>query len=271
MTDQLALRNPQSVAEFAQDIFLAMRENEESYMVAPDYLEKMGSDIKDTSRAFLIEWVIDVQRKFRLLPETLFLAVVICDRYLASQKSRKSDLHLIGVTSILISTKYEEIYPPEMNELLSVSENKFRKAELLVMEFKMLSALDFDFTQPSIYRFLERFRKISILQSDEQAFFFAQYISEICLLDTYLLKYRPSEVAAASLILSGGVTKNNRMIWNKEMEKITGMKLESLYKVIEDVRDFAMEVNPKFLQTLKYKFSKPQYHEVAQLTMKFTF
>jgi hypothetical protein len=186
-------------------------------------------------------------------------------------KSKKSDLHLIGVTSILISTKYEEIYPPEMSELIAVAENKFKKPEVLAMEHKMLVALDFDFTLPSIYRFLERFRKISVLQNDDQAFFFAQYIAEICLLDTYLLRYRPSEIAAAALILSGGVTKNNRMIWNKDIEKVTDMKLEGLCKVIEDVRDFAMEVNPKFLQTLKYKFSKPQYCEVANLPMKFSF
>lgn len=248
-----------------------MREKEQVYMISPTYLQTMGSDIKDTSRAFLIEWVIDVQRKFRLLPETLYVAVQTCDRYLSAVKCKKSDLHLIGITSILISTKYEEIYPPEMHELITVSENKFKKVDILNMEFKILLALDFDFTQPSIYRFLERFRKISILQQDDQAFFFAQYICEICLLDTYLLKYRPSEIAAAALILAGGVTKNNRMIWNKEMEKITGMKLESLYKAIEDVRDFALEVNPKFLQTLKYKFSKPQYCEVANLPMKFNF
>jgi hypothetical protein len=61
-----------------------MREKEQLYMVDPKYLEKMGSDIKDTSRAFLIEWVIDVQRKFRLLPESLFVAVQICDRYLSA-------------------------------------------------------------------------------------------------------------------------------------------------------------------------------------------
>jgi len=173
LTDQLSIRSPQQAAEFAQDIFLTMREKEPDYMVSPTYLEKQSTDIKDTSRAFLIEWVIDVQRKFRLLPETLFVAVQICDRYLSTVKCKKSDLHLIGVTSILISTKYEEIYPPEMHELISVSENKFKKAEVLAMEFKMLLALDFDFTQPSIYRFLERFRKISILQNDDQAFFFA--------------------------------------------------------------------------------------------------
>jgi hypothetical protein len=33
--------------------------------------------------------------------------------------------------------------------------------------------------------------------------------------------------------------------------------------VVDDVRSFVMEVNPKFLTTLKYKFSKVEYEEVA--------
>jgi cyclin B len=42
------------------------------------------------------------------------------------------------VTSLLIATKYEEIYPPELKELLSVSENKFTRTEVLAMEMEML-------------------------------------------------------------------------------------------------------------------------------------
>jgi cyclin B len=49
------------------------------------------------------------------------------------------------VTSLLIATKYEEIYPPELKDLLSVSENKFTKAEVLTMETKVLTTLDFNF------------------------------------------------------------------------------------------------------------------------------
>ena len=106
----------------------------------------MDTDIKDTSRAFLIEWIIDVHRKFRLLPETLYVTVNIIDRFLSKVPCKKSQLHLIGVSSILISTKYEEIYPPEMKDLLSVSENKFTKKEILDFEFKILVCLDFDLT-----------------------------------------------------------------------------------------------------------------------------
>lgn len=101
-------------------------------------------------------------------------------------------------------------------------------------------------------------------------FFFAQYIQEIALLDASLLKYRPSEIAGASLILaSRGLKKGTHSVWNKEMESFTGMLESDLQIVTEDVRGFVVEVNPKFLTTLKYKFSKAEYLEVAGLPFKF--
>lgn len=82
------------------------------------------------------------------------------------------------------------------------------------------------------------------------------------MLDASLLKYRPSEVAAASLILAA---KNMQRLtlWNPEMEKSTGITSAELQPIVEDVRSFIIEVNPKFLTTLKYKFSKVEYMEVA--------
>ncbi len=50
---------------------------------------------------------------------------------------------------------------------------------------------------------------------------------------------------------------------------MTGMTEEDLQIVVEDVRGFVVEVNPKFLTTLKYKFSKADYQEVATLPFKF--
>ena len=88
-------------------------------------------------------------------------------------------------------------------------------------------------------------------------------------MDASLLKYRPSELAAASLILSCRGLKGQTSPWSKEVEKITGMKEDDLQVVVEDVRGFVVEVNPKFLTTLKYKFSKAEYQEVAALPFKF--
>jgi hypothetical protein len=53
------------------------------------------------------------------------------------------------------------------------------------------------------------------------------------------------------------------------MEKATNLKEDHMAKVAEDVKSFVVEVNPKFLTTLKYKFSKQEYLDVASLAFKF--
>ena len=123
----------------------------------------------------------------------------------------------------------------------------------------MLTQLEFSILSPTPYRFLERFTKLSsAVSNDEKCFFFAQYIQEISLLDESLLKYRPSEIAAGSLCLAVKSIKKLHP-WNAEMERTTGIKEETLKNVIEDVKSFVTEVNPKFLTTLKYKFQKSDY------------
>jgi hypothetical protein len=103
-------------------------------------------------------------------------------------------------------------------------------------------------------RFLQRFRKLSTTASDDQIYFFAQYLCEISLLDAFFLKHKSSQLAAAALILSAKSIKKVNA-WNGELEKWTSYKeREDLKIVIEDLKQFALEVNPKFLSTLKYKF-----------------
>jgi hypothetical protein len=86
LADQLDFRNPQCVSEIAQEIYVNMRKEEDGCMVDPDYLNKVQTEIKDTSRAFLIEWIIDVHRKFRLVPEALYVTQYIIDQYMSRKK-----------------------------------------------------------------------------------------------------------------------------------------------------------------------------------------
>jgi len=173
--DQMDLRNPQLASEYAPQIYQNMRQEESRLKVSPAYLKEvqLPNEVKDTSRAFLVEWIIDVHRKFRLVPETLYVTVFLIDRFLSLKQIRKNQLHILGVTSLLIATKYEEIYPPELKDLLSVSENKFTRAEVLQMEKDMLLTMQFDVTAPSAYRFLERYRKLTSIVNDSRVFFLA--------------------------------------------------------------------------------------------------
>jgi len=53
------------------------------------------------------------------------------------------------------------------------------------------------------------------------------------------------------------------------MEQFSGYSEESLSEVIREVKSFCMEINPKFISTLKYKFNKAEYGEVAKHQFKF--
>ena len=175
---------------------------------------------------------------------------------------------MLGVTTLLISTKYEEIYPPELRDLLAVSENKFTRTQVLDMEREILEVLEFKVTSPSGYRFLQRYRRLSPVVNDDEVFFYAQFVLEISLLEAGFLRFKPSELAAAAIILSARQLKKVEC-WNKEMQDHTGYSVENLADAIKEVRLFCHEINPKFISILKYKFSKPEYHKVANHQFKF--
>lgn len=82
-------------------------------------------------RAILVDWLIEVHYKFKLLPETLFITVRVIDRYLEKQLVQKSKLQLVGVTALLIASKYEEIYPPEVKDFVFITDNTYTKEDVL--------------------------------------------------------------------------------------------------------------------------------------------
>ena len=69
-------------------------------------------EINSDMRAILIDWLVQVHLKFKLLPETLFMTVSLIDKYLEKCQVDRENLQLVGISALFISSKYEEIYPP---------------------------------------------------------------------------------------------------------------------------------------------------------------
>ena len=89
--DVAEYENPQVLAEFSQDIYLNMLKQENEHLIVPsDYLKSVQTEIRDTQRAFLLEWIIDVHRKFKLRSETLYAAQYIIDSFLSRQKIKNT-------------------------------------------------------------------------------------------------------------------------------------------------------------------------------------
>ncbi len=82
-------------------------------------------------RSILIDWLIEVHLKFKLVPETLFLTVNLIDRYLQHKQVTRQKLQLVGVTAMLIASKYEEIYAPIVKDFVYITDNAYTKEEIL--------------------------------------------------------------------------------------------------------------------------------------------
>ena len=55
------------------------------------YMVKQN-DINEKMRAILVDWLIEVHYKFKLLPETLFLTINLIDRYLEKEVIHRTKL-----------------------------------------------------------------------------------------------------------------------------------------------------------------------------------
>lgn len=72
------------------------------------------------------------------------------------------------------------------------------------MEQQILFKLEFQMSETSSYRFLERYSKIA--KADSVMFFLAQYLLELALLDSKMNQYPPSLQASAALYVAMRVT-----------------------------------------------------------------
>jgi hypothetical protein len=78
-------------------------------------------------RQILVDWLVEVHLKFKLLPETLFLTVNLIDRYTYIKQVKRNDYQLLGVTAMLIACKYEEIYAPEIRDFIYMTDKAYTK------------------------------------------------------------------------------------------------------------------------------------------------
>lgn len=122
---------------------------------------------------------------------------------------------------MLIACKYEEIYPPIVKDFVYITDNAYTKEEILTMEKKMLTTLDFDIQITSSFRFLERYTKIA--KADSLVFNLARYLMELSFTNYKMLRFSASNLASSALYLSLKMTKHS-FCWNESLTKHSHFK-----------------------------------------------
>lgn len=217
--DQKTNEDPLECSEYASDIFSHLKNTELEFIAQPGYM-KNQPDINEKMRAILVDWLVEVHLKFKLYPETLYLTVNLIDRYLQKEEVMRQHLQLVGVTAMLIASKYEEIYAPEVRDFVYITDKAYTKEQILSMEYKMLTTMNFNITTPSSYRFLERIYKLCP-EADDRVFNLSRYLIELSLVEYRMLKHHPSMLASAALFLSMKILKKEHSQWTEKLRETT--------------------------------------------------
>ncbi|KAH6559937.1 hypothetical protein BASA83_000163 [Batrachochytrium salamandrivorans] len=232
--------NPLLVSEYAQDIYSHLLDMEVRTMPTHTHYMDIQPTLEWHMRTRLLCWIVQVHNRFRLVPETLFLTVNIIDRFLGVKQVSLEKLQLVGVTSLLIASKYEDRMAPSIADLVYMVDRGYQAEDILQAERFILGMLRFELGYPGPYGFM---RRISAADGfDTTVRNLSKYILEVAMLDQRLLGIPPSHLAAGAMLLARKVAHN--AAWTSEHVAASGYTekalLDCVYLMLEDVRVTSM-------------------------------
>eukprot|EP00873_Tetraselmis_striata_P007921 jgi/Tetstr1/428185/TSEL_018236.t1 len=249
--------------KYVNDIYNYYKAVENRYHTAPEYMARQA-DINDRMRAILVDWLVEVHLKFKLMPETLFLTVQIIDRYLAIDPVSRKNLQLVGVTAMLIASKYEEIWAPEVRDFVFICDRAYTREQILGMEKVMLNKLQFKVTSPTSYHFLARFIK-ACGHTEKKFNMLCMYAIEIAFPEYNMLSHPFSKLSAAAVLVA-----RERMgagPWTAELEHHTGFSEAELIECAASMKELMTKAGRSgvSLKAVHKKYSSSRFFEVANL------
>jgi cyclin B len=266
--------NVQIPKEYINTIYYNLL-NEENIGIYPqakyNYMDDQ-SEINERMRGILIDWLIEVHFKFGFTDETLYMTVSIIDRYLSSNSITKKNLQLLGITSLFISCKHEEIDVPKINDFTYITNNAYDKNEVIQMEDDILKFLKFNLLYPSPIKFFEY---LSLhFNFNKKMHMMGKYLMESFLLDIKNIKYKSSIIACACcyIVMKFFKISNYKDSYDK---KFYSLEINEKSKFNEnDIKDCAKDIcllidsihKNKFFGCQK-KFSDENHEKVSLLIM----
>lgn len=125
--------------------------------------------ISNELRAKMVDWMMEVISGYYMSEECFFKAVLYMDKFLEKTPRRHEpgDIHLVGVVSMLLASKYEEVHAFKVNTVYEkIAHRKLFRSSILQKEVEMLEVLGFSLEKPTIYDLLKHvFCNTGIMQT----------------------------------------------------------------------------------------------------------
>jgi len=253
------------VEEYQEEILYNLFLEEKNLKIKPKYgYMKNQKSINIQMRAILIDWLIEVQYKEKFKIETLYQSIWIIDSYLSLKEMEISKFQLLGVSALLISCKCNEIYYPKLEEFIQITDNAYKKCELLEMEKEVLKILDFEIASPTSIQFYQIISKI--FKFDEKQDYFGKFFLESSLIEYEMISFSPSLIAISSVYIVMKYFKIDNYKYLYRINPYIDYEFaQNLIKELARKLCFLVEnLSKSNLRSIILKYSSEEYLEVAK-------
>lgn len=230
----------------------------------PDrYLARKQTDITDNMRTILLDWLVEVHIRFKLAQETLFMTVHVLDRFLTTQPITRSKLQLAGITSMLIASKYEDMYPPEVRDFIWIADNAYSRAEIISMEGLILKCLDYNLGTPLPLHFFRRLSKATYAEAETHNL--GKYLMELSVCNYNMCGFLSSEIATAAIFLAHRIMNPSGESWSKNLEYYSGYNQAHMNDCIQKMSTVLVSSVGAKQQAIRRKFASSKLLKVSEL------
>lgn len=261
--------DPQACTLYANNIYDTNRVIELDQRPSTNYMEKLQKYITPIMRGILIDWLVEVSEEYKLISDTLYLTVNLIDRFLSQSYIERHRLQLLGVTCMLIASKYEEVCAPFVEEFCSITDNTYAREEVLKMEGEVLNVLNFQLSVPTTKTFLRRFVQVAQASFKETCVEFehlTNYLAELTLGEYSFLRFLPSAVAASVVFLARWILHQPNQPWNLALEHYTNYNVSKLRTSVLALEDLRLNSTGCPLKAVFQKYRQQKFGSVATLT-----
>ncbi|GAA5832021.1 hypothetical protein JCM11251_002789 [Rhodosporidiobolus azoricus] len=231
--------DPLMVSAYVVEVYEYLRELELTTMPEPDYMSNQN-EVTWKMRGILVDWLVEIHTKFRLLPETIFLAVNIIDRFLSVRVVSLVKFQLVGVTALFIAAKFEEVCCPSVQNFLYMTDGGYTDDDILKAERYILGILGFNLSYPNPINFLRRISKAD--GYDIQSRTMAKYLMEISIVDHRFMATPPSLIAAGAAWLARRVLLKGE--WDANLIHYSGYSEDELKPTAQLMLDYVVRTSP---------------------------
>ncbi|XP_027902007.1 putative cyclin-A3-1 isoform X2 [Vigna unguiculata] len=253
---------------YVSDIYEYLHDMERKRRPMVDYIEKVQREVTVIMRAILVDWLVEVAEEYKLHSDTLHLSVSYIDRFLSVNPVSKSKLQLLGVSSMLIAAKYEEVDPPRVVAFCNITDNTYHKKEVVKMEADILKSLKFEMGNPTVNTFLRRFINVACdnqKASNLQFEFLSCYLADLSLLDYDCLKILPSIVAASAVFLARFIIAPEVHPWSSSLSGCSGYQPVELKECVLILHDLYFSRKAASFKAVREKYKHHKFKFVARL------